>query len=156
MLTASNDRPTCLLHQGWRIEVVFEPAANSGIKRVKLFISLRLCWLIGTRGYALEKYYGCHGAFKCSESERVGCVVITTPAIAMMVGSFVWFVVSNGLGQPTGVAALLPVWMAGMAGGAVCTLYSARQGVAVAAVSGLLLALGPMVSPRVFGFASDR
>ena len=63
-------------------------------------------------------------------------------AIAMMVGSFVWFVVSNGLGQPTGVAALLPVWMAGMAGGAVCTLYSARQGVAMAAVSGLLLALG--------------
>ena len=63
-------------------------------------------------------------------------------AIAMMVGSFVWFVVSNGLGQPTGVAALLPVWIAGMAGGAVCTLYSARQGVAMAAVSGLLLALG--------------
>lgn len=62
-------------------------------------------------------------------------------AIAMMVGGFVWFVVSNGLGEPAGITALLPVWIAGLAGGAVCTLYSPRQGVAMAAVSGLLLAL---------------
>ena len=36
---------------------------------------------------------------------------------------------------------LLPVWIAGLAGGAVCTMYSARQGIPMAAVSGLLLAL---------------
>jgi hypothetical protein len=62
-------------------------------------------------------------------------------AIAMMVGGFVWFVVSNGLGESTSVMVLLPVWVGGLAGGAVCTLYSPRQGVAMAAVSGLLLAL---------------
>ena len=62
-------------------------------------------------------------------------------AIAMMVGGFVWFVVSNSLGEPTSVMALLPVWFGGLAGGVVCTLYSPRQGVAMAAVSGLLLAL---------------
>jgi hypothetical protein len=52
--------------------------------------------------------------------------------IAMMVGGFVWV---------PGVMVLLPVWIAGMAGGAVCTMYSARQGIPMAAVSGLLLAL---------------
>ena len=61
--------------------------------------------------------------------------------IAMMVGGFVWVLVNNALGQPAGAMVLLPVWIAGLAGGAVCTMYSARQGVAMAAVSGLLLAL---------------
>ena len=61
--------------------------------------------------------------------------------IAMMVGGFVWVLVNNALGQPAGDMVLLPVWIAGLAGGAVCTMYSARQGVAMAAVSGLLLAL---------------
>ena len=58
--------------------------------------------------------------------------------IAMMVGGFVWVLVNNALGQPPGVMVLLPVWIAGMAGGAVCTMYSARQGIPMAAVSGLL------------------
>ena len=61
--------------------------------------------------------------------------------IAMMVGGFVWVLVNNALGQPAGAMVLLPVWIAGLAGGAVCIMYSARQGVAMAAVSGLLLAL---------------
>ena len=61
--------------------------------------------------------------------------------IAMMVGGFVWVLANNALGQPAGAMVLLPVWIAGLAGGAVCTMYSARQGVAMAAVSGLLLAL---------------
>ena len=61
--------------------------------------------------------------------------------IAMMVGGFVWVLVNNSLGQPAGAMVLLPVWIAGLAGGAVCTMYSARQGVAMSAVSGLLLAL---------------
>ena len=61
--------------------------------------------------------------------------------IAMMVGGFVWVLVNDALGQPAGAMVLLPVWIAGLAGGAVCTMYSARQGVAMAAVSGLLLAL---------------
>jgi hypothetical protein len=61
--------------------------------------------------------------------------------IAMMVGGFVWVLVNNALGQPAGAMVLLPVWIAGLAGGAVCTMYSARQGFAMAAVSGLLLAL---------------
>ena len=61
--------------------------------------------------------------------------------IAMMVGGFVWVLVNNALGQPPGVMVLLPVWIAGLAGGAVCTMYSARQGIPMAAVSGLLLAL---------------
>ena len=61
--------------------------------------------------------------------------------IAMMVGGFVWVLVNNALGQPEGAMVLLTVWIAGLAGGAVCTMYSARQGVAMAAVSGLLLAL---------------
>ena len=61
--------------------------------------------------------------------------------IAMMVGGFVWVLVNNALGQPAGAMVLLPVWIAGLAGGAVCTMYSARQGVAMAAVSGLLMAL---------------
>ena len=61
--------------------------------------------------------------------------------IAMMVGGFVWVLISNALGQPATVMALLPVWVGGLAGGVVCTLYSPRQGIAMAAVSGLLLAL---------------
>lgn len=61
--------------------------------------------------------------------------------IAMMVGGFVWVLVNNALGQPPGVMMLLPVWIAGLAGGAVCTMYSVRQGIPMAAVSGLLLAL---------------
>ncbi len=61
--------------------------------------------------------------------------------IAMMVGGFVWAIVSNGLGQPATVMALLPVWVGGLSGGVVCALYSPRQGIAMAAVSGLLLAL---------------
>ena len=61
--------------------------------------------------------------------------------IAMMVGGFAWVLVNNALGQPEGAMVLLTVWIAGLAGGAVCTMYSARQGVAMAAVSGLLLAL---------------
>ena len=61
--------------------------------------------------------------------------------IAMMVGGFAWVLVNNALGQPEGSMVLLTVWIAGLAGGAVCTMYSARQGVAMAAVSGLLLAL---------------
>ena len=61
--------------------------------------------------------------------------------IAMMVGGFAWVLVNNALGQPEGAMVLLTVWIAGLAGGAVCTMYSVRQGVAMAAVSGLLLAL---------------
>ena len=62
-------------------------------------------------------------------------------SIAMMVGGFVWVAVNNALGQPVTVMALLPVWIAGLAGGVVCSLYSPRQGVGMAAVSGLLMAL---------------
>ena len=71
------------------------------------------------------------------ESERVSCVVVTAHSHCHDGRWFVWFVVSNGLGEPTGMAALLPV-DCGVAGGAVCALYSPRQGVAMAAVSGLL------------------
>ena len=79
MLTASNDRPTCLLHRGWRIEVVFEPAANGwmeGVQTVHRLAALLADWNSGLRRW--RNITVIMAPLSVGESERVSCVVITT------------------------------------------------------------------------------
>ncbi len=63
--------------------------------------------------------------------------------IAMGVGLLVWYVYVLSFGAPTTfVGVLIPVWLGGLAGGVVCSVFSLSQGVSMAFVSGVLLALG--------------
>ena len=80
MLTASNDRPTCLLHRGWRIEVVFEPAANGGMEGLQT-THARMTPLdarIKGRRRRLRKITVIMAPLSVGESERVSCVVVTS------------------------------------------------------------------------------
>lgn len=71
-------------------------------------------------------------------------VLLTLRTIICMGTAFtIWFV-AIGLvgGDGTLLGALLPVWLGGMAGGVIACVFSARQGLVMAFVSGVLLMIG--------------
>lgn len=71
--------------------------------------------------------------------------VLTGLRVLIGMGSafFVWFLFVVVLGVPDSlVGVLLPVWLGGLVGGVVCSLFSMRQGITMAFVCGVLLAVG--------------
>jgi hypothetical protein len=63
--------------------------------------------------------------------------------ITMGVGLLVWYVVVLAMGAPEQLLkVLLPVWLGGIAGGAVCSIFSPRDGIIMAFTSGVLVAGG--------------
>lgn len=63
--------------------------------------------------------------------------------IGMGAAGFIWFSVALVIGSPESlVSVLIPVWLGGITGGVVCSLFSLRQGVSMAFVCGILLMIG--------------
>ena len=63
--------------------------------------------------------------------------------ICMGVAFLVWYVLVVIVKTPaTMLGLVIPVWLAGLAGGVVAVIFSPRQGVTMAFTSGVLLALG--------------
>jgi hypothetical protein len=63
--------------------------------------------------------------------------------ICMGVALLVWYVLVVIVKMPdTLVGVLFPVWLGGLAGGIVSVIFSPRQGVNMAATSGVLMAVG--------------
>ena len=59
----------------------------------------------------------------------------------------IWWIISNALVSSEGGAGsllslLIPVWVAGLIGGAICSVFNARQGIMLAFTCGVLLAIG--------------
>ena len=54
----------------------------------------------------------------------------------------VWWVLSRSLGADSLVSLMVPVWIGGIAGGAVCSMFNARQGITLAFTCGVLLTVG--------------
>ena len=63
--------------------------------------------------------------------------------ICMAVAFLVWYVLVVMLKAPeTFLGVLLPVWSGGLLGGVIAVVFSPRQGIGMAATSGVLLAIG--------------
>ena len=63
--------------------------------------------------------------------------------VAVFSGLLIWVVVTQLVGGNASLPSLLiPVWCAGIGGGVLCTVFSPSQGVSLAAVSGVVMALG--------------
>ena len=63
--------------------------------------------------------------------------------IATGVAFLVWYALVFSIAAPgTLWGVLLPVWIAGLVGGFMCAVFSARQGLIMAFTSGVLLTLG--------------
>lgn len=62
--------------------------------------------------------------------------------IAVLVALLFWYVLRQSVDAGTLVGLLLPVWIGGVAGGAVCAAYSRHHALLMAAICGLTLALG--------------
>ncbi|NKB97003.1 MAG: hypothetical protein GKR90_00675 [Pseudomonadales bacterium] len=54
----------------------------------------------------------------------------------------VWWVLSRSLGADSLVSVMVPVWVGGIVGGAVCSIFNARQGITLAFTCGVLLTAG--------------
>jgi hypothetical protein len=54
----------------------------------------------------------------------------------------VWYLVAQPLVSGTFLGALLPVWIAGLVGGFISSLFNPRQGVMLAFTCGILLMIG--------------
>ena len=55
----------------------------------------------------------------------------------------VWYILKEAIGSPGSiVGTLVPVWMAGMIGGVISSIFNPRQGVMLAFTCGVLLAIG--------------
>ncbi|MEM7000518.1 MAG: hypothetical protein AAF529_06995 [Pseudomonadota bacterium] len=73
----------------------------------------------------------------------LGVLLFLRTIICTGVGFVIWYIVANALGAPgTIYGALLPVWMAGLAAGAISAVFNARQGIMLAFTCGLLLMIG--------------
>lgn len=71
--------------------------------------------------------------------------------ICMGVALLVWYVLVVILKTPqTFVGVLAPVWLGGLLGGVVAVIFSPRQGLGMAATSGVLLALGFLWARHVY------
>ena len=69
-------------------------------------------------------------------------VLFLRTAIAGCSGVLVWVLVSDAHGaDQTLSAAIVPVWVAGLAGGVVSAMFSPRQGITVAFTTGVMMAL---------------
>ena len=69
-------------------------------------------------------------------------VLFLRTAIAGCSGVLVWVLVRDALGaDQTLSAAIVPVWVAGLAGGVVSAMFSPRQGIIVAFTTGVMMAL---------------
>ena len=69
-------------------------------------------------------------------------VLFLRTAIAGCSGVLVWVLVRDGLSaDQTLSAAIVPVWVAGLAGGVVSAMFSPRQGITVAFTTGVTMAL---------------
>jgi hypothetical protein len=63
--------------------------------------------------------------------------------IGMGAAVFVWFSMVLLIGAPVSMVSILaPVWLGGLTGGVVCSLFSLRQGLSMAGVCGILLMIG--------------
>ena len=54
----------------------------------------------------------------------------------------IWWIISNAMGAGSLLSLLIPVWVAGLIGGAICSVFNARQGIMLAFTCGVLLAIG--------------
>lgn len=54
----------------------------------------------------------------------------------------IWWVLSGAVGADSLVSLMIPVWIAGMIGGVVCSIFNARQGIMLAFTCGVLLTIG--------------
>jgi len=69
-------------------------------------------------------------------------VLFLRTAIAGCSGVLVWVLVRDALSaDQTLSAAIVPVWVAGLAGGVVSAMFSPRQGITVAFTTGVMMAL---------------
>jgi hypothetical protein len=69
-------------------------------------------------------------------------VLFLRTAIAGCSGVLVWVLVRDALGaDQTLSTAIVPVWVAGLAGGVVSAMFSPRQGITVAFTTGVMMAL---------------
>ena len=69
-------------------------------------------------------------------------VLFLRTAVAGCSGVLVWVLLRDALGSDhTVAAAIVPVWVAGLAGGVVSAMFSPRQGITVAFTTGVMMAL---------------
>ena len=69
-------------------------------------------------------------------------VLFLRTAVAGCSGVLVWVLLRDALGSNhTVAAAIVPVWVAGLAGGVVSAMFSPRQGITVAFTTGVMMAL---------------
>jgi hypothetical protein len=63
--------------------------------------------------------------------------------IGMGAAIFVWLALVLSIGNPNSMLSIIaPVWLGGLTGGVVCSVFSMRQGVSMASVCGVLLMVG--------------
>ena len=74
-------------------------------------------------------------------SMHAGLVVLRT-IFCSGVTFVVWYVLSNALGGNSLLAVTIPVWVAGIIGGAACSVFNPRQGIVLAFTCGVLLTVG--------------
>ena len=69
-------------------------------------------------------------------------VLFLRTAVAGCAGMLVWVLVDQSINAPqTLVGVLVPVWVAGLAGGVVGALFAPRQGIAIAFTTGVIMAV---------------
>lgn len=72
----------------------------------------------------------------------IGVLSFLRTIICTGVAFVVWYILSQALGGTGAAAVLLPVWVAGIVGGVVATLFNPRQGIMLSFTSSLLLTIG--------------
>lgn len=71
-----------------------------------------------------------------------GVLAFLRTIICSGVAFVVWWILSNAMGAGSLLSALVPVWVSGIIGGVVCSIFNARQGITLAFTCGVLLAVG--------------
>lgn len=71
-----------------------------------------------------------------------GVLAFLRTIICSGVAFVVWFIMRNALGADSLLSLMLPVWVGGMVGGAICSVFNPRQGITLAFTCGVLLAVG--------------
>ena len=69
-------------------------------------------------------------------------LVVLRTIICSGVAFVVWYVLSGALGGASLLAVTIPVWVAGIIGGAACSIFNQRQGIVLAFTCGVLLTVG--------------